>query len=483
LTQYYLWLREQPNSAEAISSLSGVFAQEPQKLETSLGKLARYEQFSWTKTEGMTPLAAVYPETHEDVAATLKVCNDNRVPVFPCGAGTGLRGDTQLTKPGIVIDFSRMKGIEVAAEDSMCTVQSGVTWEELNQVLAEHGQWLPHSAGPSATLGGMAATNAVGLYSSKYGAFKTAVIGVKAVLANGSSLKSRGIAPKTYPGLNLNEILLGSEGTLGVITELTLKTYPLPEVRATGVLQASSPVQALQVARTALSQTPFAAVDVLDAQAAATLHTVNDVIPPTSCVLFKLHGKQNEIDQQKAALRDKVSGQVVWHSSEASAQIDDLQRLLTVHLRTQHRYFPRVADMVVPSSKLEALYTRALSDVSEEGLHCASTVQATTGVVQLLCWEDPQDSARQNKLERILSKVMSKAVLDGGNSTGTLSIGTDLTYFLAVDVGANSVQTQQKLKDVFDPRRILSPGKVLEDLRPRSFREFVVTKLRRLRTR
>jgi len=303
MAQYYFWLKEQPNAEEAISNLNSIFAQEPHKLETKLTKLAKYEQFSWTRAEGMTPIAAVYPETHEDVAAVMKCCNDSRISVFPCGAGTGLRGDTQLTESGIVIDFSRMKDVSVAPEDKICTVQPGVSWEELNKILAGYGQWIPHSAGPGATLGGMASTNAVGLYALKYGAFKQAVIGVKSVLANGSSLRFRGVAPKTYPGLNLNEVLLGSEGTLGVVTELVLKTYDLPESRATCLIETDTPDEALRLAQLALSsKVDLAAADVLDSQAAQALHAVDQIIPTKCCVLLKLQGSKTEIKRQRARL-------------------------------------------------------------------------------------------------------------------------------------------------------------------------------------
>jgi len=156
--------------------------------------------------------------------------------------------------------------------------------------------------------------------------------------------------------------------------------------------------------------------------------------------------------------------------------------MLPVHFKESSKTFPKVADFVVPQSKLPSMYSKTLADVAHENLNCVSTVQAGTGVIQLMCSEDHLNLEKQNRLERTLTKLMGKATLEGGNCTGALSVGTDLTYFLAVDVGANSVQAQQKLKDVFDPRRILSPGKVLEDLRPRTFKEYLSQKLRRLKS-
>lgn len=253
------------------------------------------------------PDAVVFATCTQDVATTLKICNDNKTPVVAWGAGTSLEGNSTPIRGGVSLDLSQMdKILRVSGEDLDCTIQPGVRRKQLNEYLSKHGLFFPVDPGADATLGGMASTGASGTTTVKYGAMKQLVMGMTVVTANGDVIKTSRRARKTSAGYDLTHLFVGSEGTLGVITELTLRVFGIPEVIAAATIQFDSVRNAVDgVIETIQLGIDVARIELVDRDAVVAVNRYSGTtLPNKDLLLLEFHGSTDSTAIDIAAARE-----------------------------------------------------------------------------------------------------------------------------------------------------------------------------------
>lgn len=423
--------------------------------------------------EGVLPDAVVWPATADEVAAVLRAANEREIPVTPWSGGSGLEGNAIPVEGGIVLNTFEMDHIEVAPEDMEATVGAGVIYDDLNDRLASDGlRFAPGiSSGDVATIGGMVATNASGFNAVRYGETRNHVRRLEIVTADGRIVECGRNVVKTSAGYSLKDLVIGSEGTLAVVTEVTVGLVGIPEHRRAAMVTFPSRVEASQaVADIVGSGLVPGALEFIDTTSMKMINEYNDDLEfeETATLIVELHANNEGIEEDLAfaKLICEDHGMTSWEAAggEEIADIWQARRdkyWATVSYREDWEV-EFVGDVVVPISKYPELVA-TVGDLSEE-LDIVTTCvgHAGDGNLHFTPLVDPDDEAMVERAQELNERVVSKALELGGSATGEHGIGIGKRKFMADEHGP-ALDLMRSIKDSFDPKGILNPGKVLPE--------------------
>jgi D-lactate dehydrogenase (cytochrome) len=416
------------------------------------------------------PDVVVFPESAAEVARVLAWANERRVPVVAFGAGTSLEGHVIPVRGGISLDLTRMdRVLEVRPADLQAVVQPGVLRSALIAAAGEHGLWFPVDPGADATLGGMAATNASGTTTVRYGGMRANVLALEVVLADGTTLRPGTRTVKTSAGLDLRSLFVGSEGTLGVITELTVRLWGLPE----HVVAARAAFPSLEAAcRTAVALVGAGVaaqrIELLDAATVAAVNTFKGTqyaeLP--SLFLEFAGGSEASVAGDLDAARELAS----WEGCDELQEEREPAARARLWEARHHVLFALVhaspgkvhksTDVCVPVSELPAAIARARARADGLGLDAAIVAHAGDGNYHVLFMLDPEDQRELDAADRLNAEIVDWALDRGGTCTGEHGVGLGKIEYLERE-HADLLPYLRELKRLFDPNGILNPGKVL----------------------
>ncbi len=419
------------------------------------------------------PDAVVYAESTEEVARVLALCNEAGVPVVPFGAGTSLEGHVIPVRGGISLDLSRMKRIlEVNEADLDCTVEAGVTRQELNAHLRDRGLFFPVDPGSECTIGGMCATRASGTNAVRYGTILENTLALTVVLADGRVVKARRRVRKSATGYDLTRLFIGSEGTLGVITEGTPRLHGIPEATAAAVSPFATLAGAVEtVIATIQSGIPVARIELLDEvqMEAVIRYSRLEGFAPAPTLFLEFHGSEAGVREQAEAV-EAIAAENGGLGFRWAVAAEERNRLWKARhdaawaaLALKPGYRPLTTDVIVPISKLTEAVLGAKQDIEESGFTAPIVGHVGDGnfhSVILVPPDDPEALERAWALDR---KIVARALALGGSASGEHGVGLGKREFLLREHGAEALAVMRTLKEALDPRGILNPGKMLPD--------------------
>jgi len=416
------------------------------------------------------PDVVVFPHSNDEVAAIVRLCNAARVPVIAFGVGTSLEGHVAALYGGVSLDLSQMNRVlEINAADLDCRVQAGVTREQLNAELKGTGVFFPIDPGADATLGGMAATRASGTNAVRYGTMRENVLGLTVVTAEGRIVKTGGRARKSSAGYDLTRLFVGAEGTLGIITEIQLRLYGVPEAISAAVCQFDTLEGAVQTVILAMQQgIPVARIEILDdVQMDACIRyskLEGFAVKPT--LFFEFHGSESGVAEQ-VGLMQEITAEFGGSAFQWAVKPEERSRLW----KARHAaYYAAMAlqpgkqgfatDACVPISRLADCLLETKQDAMTTGLVAPIVGHVGDGNFHLVVLFDPNDPAEREKAEGLAKRVSLRAIAMGGTCTGEHGIGVHKLDALVVEHG-EAVDLMRTLKRAFDPHDIMNPGKTV----------------------
>lgn len=416
------------------------------------------------------PDAVVFATSTEDVASLIGLCAEHRVPVIPYGMGSSIEGHLLAVQGGVSLDLSRMNAVlAVNDEDLTVTVQAGVTRKQLNEAIRSTGLFFPIDPGADASIGGMAATRASGTNAVRYGTMRENVLGLTVVTAEGKVIRTSRRARKSSAGYDLTRLFVGSEGTLGVITEVTVRLYPQPEAISAAACSFPS-VQAAVDTTIATIQMgiPIACCELLDA---LTVKAVNGysklALPELPMLLFEFHGSPSSVREQAEAVqeiaRDHGGRDFAWASTP-----EERTRLWTAR---HNAYFACLqlkpgcrsctTDVCVPISRLADCIDETLKDLAASFLPAPILGHVGDGNFHCAILANPNDPRELAEAERLSQSIVSRALRMDGTCTGEHGVGLHKMGFLLEEHGEDALELMRRLKRAYDPLNILNPGKVV----------------------
>lgn len=414
------------------------------------------------------PDAVFFAENAEDVKAVIKACAAHKVPVIPFGTGSSLEGQVNAPEGGISIDFSRMNRVlAVNAEDLDCTVEPGITREELNAYLRDTGLFFPIDPGANASIGGMASTRASGTNAVRYGTMKDVVLAVTAVTADGEEITTASRARKSSAGYDLTRLFVGAEGTLGVITSVTLKLAGIPEKIAGGVSSFTTLEDACNaVIMTIQMGIPVARIELLDALQVKACNAYSGLdFPETPLLLLEFHGSEQAVamqSEQFAEIAAECGGsEFVW-----TANAEERNRLWKARhnaywagraLKPEYEGFS--TDVCVPISRLADCVRETQDDIAEQGILAPVVGHAGDGNFHLLVLFDKDKPGEIEKIEAFTVRLAERAIAMGGTSTGEHGVGQGKKRVVGKELGS-AVAMMRAIKQALDPDNIFNPGKI-----------------------
>ena len=415
------------------------------------------------------PDMVAFPASTEEVAKAIALCATVRCPVIAWGAGTSLEGNGLASQGGLCLDLSRMTAvIGIQPRDLSATVQAGVRREQLNAELKGTGLYFPIDPGADATLGGMAATRASGTNAVKYGTMRANVLSCTVVMADGSVVRTARRAPKSSAGYDLTALMVGSEGTLGVITELTVRLYPLPEAVVALVCPFETIEGAVQAVIAAIQLGLGAArLEFLDAPMMAALNLYEKTSYAETPTLFvEFHGSPASVPLQAAQFEDFIGG-----FGGAVAQRATLPEDRTALWKARHNalYAARalrpgaravITDVCVPISRLADCLLETRADLDASSLTATVVGHVGDGNFHCLILVDPADPAQVAEAEALHQAMARRAIAMDGTCTGEHGVGLGKRDLLVEELGS-AISTMAAIKAALDPHDILNPGKIL----------------------
>jgi len=416
----------------------------------------------------MPPDAVAFAKSTAEVAEIVKLCAAHNCPVIPFGTGTSLEGQVMALKGGVCVDLSGMNEIlEVHPEDLNCRVQAGVTRKQLNHHLRDSGLFFPIDPGADASLGGMASTSASGTNAVRYGTMRENVIDLTVVLADGRVIRTGGRARKSAAGYDLTRLFVGAEGTLGVVTEVCLRLYGIPEAISAAVCSFDSLEGAVDtVIATIQSGVPVARIELLDdVQMDAVNRYSNLDYPVMSTLFFEFHGSTASVAEQAETV-GQIAGEYGGGNFRWTAHAEDRNQLwqarhdayyAALALRPGSKGWP--TDVCVPISRLSDCILETKRDIEAAGLLAPLVGHAGDGNFHLVFVIDPDDAEEMAKVEAVNDAMVMRALAMGGTCTGEHGIGTGKMKFLEAERG-EAVSVMRQIKQALDPNQIFNPGKI-----------------------
>jgi D-lactate dehydrogenase (cytochrome) len=416
------------------------------------------------------PDAVVFCESTDDVAAAVCLAAEHAVPVIPFGVGSSLEGHLLAVQGGLSIDLSRMtRLVAVNAEDLTVTVQAGVTREQLNREVRDTGLFFPIDPGANASIGGMAATRASGTNAVRYGTMRENVLGLTVVTASGEVIRTGTRARKSSAGYDLTRLFVGSEGTLGVMTEITLKLYPLPEAVSAAICTFPSIDAAVRTTIQVIQMgVPIARCELLDANAIRGVNKHSKLnLREAPMLLMEFHGSEAGVQEQaetvQAIAREHAGADFEWARTP-----EERTRLWTARHQS---YFAALqmrpgcrcmsTDTCVPISRLAESINASVAEAEAAGLPYWVVGHVGDGNFHLSYLLDPQDATEMATAERLSEQMVQRAIRLQGTCTGEHGIGLHKIGYLVDEAGAGAVDMMKSIKRALDPKNIMNPGKVI----------------------
>lgn len=457
-----------PRNEEGIAAAIGVLKQRfGDRLHTGESHRQQHTH-TMSYLPGQLPDAVVFAQSTEEVQDIVRICADHRVPIIPFGAGSSLEGHLNAPSGGISVDVMEMNRIlEVNTEDLDCTVEPGVTREDLNIHLRDTGLFFPIDPGANASIGGMTATRASGTNAVRYGTMRSNVLSVSVVTADGQLIQTGGRARKSSAGYDLTGLIVGSEGTLGIITGITLRLYGIPESITAGVCPFKTVDDAVNTVITTIQMgIPVARIELLDD---LSIKAVNDYsgldYPVTPALFLEFHGSVASAKEQAETFdeiaKEHGGGSFMW----ASAQ-EDRNRLwkarhdafyATTQLRPGAASF--ATDVCVPISRLADCINETRTDSKESDLLTPIVGHVGDGNFHSVVFFDAHDPADVDRAEAFVTRLTERALAMGGTCTGEHGVGQRKQAALIREKGAG-IDTMRAIKQALDPQNIMNPGKI-----------------------
>ena len=418
---------------------------------------------------GAAPDAVAFPNSTEEVAAIVRICARHKIPIVPYGTGTSLEGHIAALHGGVCIDLGGMNAVlDVNGEDMDCRVQAGVTRKTLNDYLRDSGLFFPIDPGADASLGGMAATRASGTNAVRYGTMRENVLGLTVVTADGRVIRTGGRARKSSAGYDLTRLFVGSEGTLGVITELQLRLYGIPEAVTAAVCSFDSLDGAVNTVIAVIqSGIPVARIELLDEVQMEAINRYSGLdYPVLPTLFFEFHGTEagarEQAERAGALAQEFGGGDFRW-----AAQQEDRNRLWQARHDAYHACKAMrpgseawATDVCVPISRLADCIVETRRDIDESNLIAPIVGHVGDGNFHLVYLVDPEDRDELKRAEAHNERMVMRALAMGGTCTGEHGIGYGKIDFLQAEQG-EAVSLMRSIKTALDPDNIMNPGKIL----------------------
>ena len=461
--------RARPDVAAVEAVVSRLRAMLGNRLVTSQ---AVREQHAHTTTwiPPQPPDAVAYPDTTEEVSDIVKLCAEHRVPVVPFGTGTSLEGHVNAPYGGVSIDLSGMKRVlAVNAEDLDCVVEPGVTRKELNEHLRDRGLFFPIDPGADASLGGMAATRASGTNAVRYGTMKDNVLSLVAVMPDGAIVRTARRAKKSSAGYDLTRLMVGSEGTLGVVTEITLKLHGIPEAMSAGLCPFPSIKAACDATiATIQSGIPVARIELMDAVQVRGVNLYSKLaLPETPMLLVEFHGTDASVKEQ-AERFGEIATEFEGGPFEWATKAEDRTRLWQAR---HDAYWASLAlrpgckgvatDVCVPLSRLAECVEETRADLEASGLLATIAGHVGDGNFHTMPLLDMDDADEVERAKAFIDRLAERALAMEGTCTGEHGIGQKKIKYLEAEHGPATLALMRTIKRAIDPLDIMNPGKVL----------------------
>lgn len=423
------------------------------------------------------PQAVVFPLNTNEVATVVSRCAAHRVPVIPFGIGSSVEGHILAVRGGICIDLSRMdKVLDVRPEDLTATVQAGVTREALNQTLADTGFFFSVDPGANASIGGMVATSASGTNTVRYGTMRDNVLSLTVVTAQGEVLRTARRARKSSAGYCLTQLFAGSEGTLGIITEVVVKLHPRPEAVAAAVVNFPDPQSAVDTVIQAIQLgVPLARAEMLDATTIRAINAHSRTNLREAVTLFlEFSGSRAQVEEQSSAVRmlidENAGGDFQWATlpEERARLWTPRHNAYFACLQLKPGCRSLTTDACVPISALAECLAETVADIQASGLLAPVFGHVGDGNFHCLLLVDPTNQREAEVAEGVSERLVRRAIRFDGTCSGEHGVGVHKIPYLEEEHGATAVELMRKIKRALDPLNILNPGKVLQLDRPDS---------------
>jgi D-lactate dehydrogenase (cytochrome) len=415
------------------------------------------------------PQAVVFAESEAEVASVVAQCAQHRVPVIAYGAGSSLEGHLLAVQGGLSLDLSRMKRVlRIDSQDLSVTVQPGVTRQQLNEALKHEGLFFPIDPGADATLGGMAATRASGTNAVRYGTMRENVLALRFVAASGEVVRCGTRAKKSSAGYDLKSLLVGSEGTLGVITELTLKVHALPEAVSAAVCFFPTIDAAVRTAMQTIQMgVPIARCELMDANAVRAVNAHDRLaLKPAPMLLMEFHGSAAGVAEQAGTVQALAAD----HGGEAFEWATTPEARTRLWAARHRAYFAGLqlrpgcravtTDTCVPISRLAENIEASIAEVEAAGLPYFVVGHVGDGNFHMAYLIDPARPEELATAERLSAQMVARSIALEGTCTGEHGIGLHKQAFLLDETGAQALAVMRALKQSLDPLGILNPGKI-----------------------
>ncbi|KQM79513.1 FAD-binding oxidoreductase [Xylophilus sp. Leaf220] len=415
------------------------------------------------------PAAVVFAESTQDVADALRIADAHAVPVIAFGSGSSLEGHLLAVQGGISVDVSRMNRVlRLDAEDLTVTVQPGISRKQLNEQIKDTGLFFPIDPGADASIGGMAATRASGTNAVRYGTMRENVLALEVVTAQGEAIRTGTRARKSAAGYDLTRLFVGSEGTLGVITEVTLRLYPLPEAVSAAVCSFPSIEAAVRTTiQTIQIGVPIARVELIDAN---TVRMVNahsrTTLREEPMLLMEFHGSPASVKEQAETVQE-IAAEFGGNAFEWASTPEERTRLWTAR---HNAYFAAIqsrpgcraisTDTCVPISRLADCLLDSITEADASGIPYFLVGHVGDGNFHFGYLIDPDSVEERATAERLNHTLVERALRLEGTCTGEHGIGLHKMGFLVDEAGAGAVDMMRTLKRALDPKNIMNPGKI-----------------------
>ncbi|HCP18325.1 MAG: FAD-binding oxidoreductase [Candidatus Puniceispirillum sp. TMED52] len=428
----------------------------------------QHHSHTTTQISSELPDAVVFAHSTEEVAAVVSICQEYTCPIIPFGIGSSLEGHVNAPKGGVSIDMNAMdKVLAVHEEDLNAVVQPGVTREALNTHLRDKGLFFPIDPGANASLGGMAATRASGTNAVRYGTMKDNIIALEAVMADGKVIRTGSRAKKSSAGYDLTRLLIGSEGTLGIITELTVKLHGIPETIAGGICSFPSIEAACNAVITTIQYgIPVARMELLDAVQVQACNQYSGLdLPEETLLLVEFHGTESSVREQ-SEMFGEISSEYTPHSFQWTTDPEERAKLW----KARHDAFWAAmallpggqgisTDVCVPISRLAECVEETRRDIEATGIIAPIVGHVGDGNFHTLPMALPDDAETWAKIKGFSERLSERAITMGGTCTGEHGIGQGKIAYLRKEMGP-AVDVMIAIKKALDHDDILNPGKL-----------------------
>ena len=415
--------------------------------------------------------AVVFPETNEEVSKILSLCNQHKIPVVPFGTGTSLEGNVVGNEEGITISLEKMnKILNVNAEDFDCRVQACVTKEQLNEHLREDGVFFPIDPGANAAIGGMASTSASGTMAVKYGTMKTVISGLTVVLPNGDIIKTGSRTKKTSAGYNLTNLFIGSEGTLGIITEVQLRLSPIPESIMSAVCHFQSLEKAVQTAQQVIQYgVPIARIEMLNKEQMEISINYSKLkdIEAVPTLFFEFHGSELS-NQENIKIVEEISKDNNGSSFKWAKDLEERNKLWKARWDVYYSVKALInngrvysTDVCLPISKITECVNFAEAETKKLGLRAPMVGHLGDGNFHVILPYDPKEEGTYEKIRDFSDLLINKTLELNGTITGEHGVGLHKKAYLLKEHG-DSIPLMKSIKRSIDQNNIMNPGKIFD---------------------